>query len=300
VDGHLDAERTSITGSGGRDLQIETTGLAVLGWLKANRPVEFNGATQKAIGWIGQQRGGYGAFGSTQSTILALKALIAYARNNKKTAEGGKLQLSIAGQTAAQLEFPAGAQDVLTLNIPDAAKYLHTGRNEVQISITGQNQFPYTLAATYQVESPPSEPGCVVKLATQLDRTKVEEGEAVHLNVTLENVEDHGQSMTVAIIGLPAGLTLPEDMKQLKDHARLREDGAKPGVISAWETRGRELILYWRDLAPRQKIDVPIDLIARVPGEYTGPSSRAYLYYNADRKNWIRPLQVTIKAKAAE
>ena len=88
-DGHVDAAHTSITGSGGRDLQIETTALAVLGWLKANRPAEFNGYTQKAIGWIGQQRGGYGAFGSTQSTILALKALIAFAKNNKKTAEAG-------------------------------------------------------------------------------------------------------------------------------------------------------------------------------------------------------------------
>jgi hypothetical protein len=103
--------------------------------------------------------------------------------------------------------------------------------------------------------------------------------------------------MTVAIIGLPAGLTLPEDMKQLKDHCRLREDGAKPGLLSAWEIRGRELILYWRDLAPRQRIEVPIDLMARVPGEYTGPASRAYLYYNADPKNWIKPLQVQIAAK---
>src|SRR5262249_865713 len=158
-------------------------------------------------------------------------------------------------------------------DLPDASRYLHTGRNEVQISITGQNQFPYTLACSYQIESPPSEPGCVVKMATSLDRTTVEEGEAVHLNVTLENLEDRVQSMTVAIIGLPAGLTLPEDMKQLKDHARVREDGAKPGLISAWETRGRELILYWRDLAPRQKIEVPIDLSARVPGDYTGPAS---------------------------
>jgi hypothetical protein len=228
---------------------------------------------------------------------LALKALIAYARNNKKTAEAGQLQMLVAGQTAARLEFPAGAQDVMTLDLPDAAKHLHAGRNDVQIAITGQNQFPYTLAWSYQVESPPSEPGCVVKLSTLLDRASVEEGEAVHLNVTLENLEDHGQSMTVAIIGLPAGLTLPEDMKQLKDHARLREDGAKPGLISAWETRGRELILYWRDLAPKQKIDVPIDLIARVPGDYTGPASRAYLYYNADRKDWIKPLRVAVRAK---
>ena len=94
-DGHLDAEQTSITGSGGRDLQIETTALAVLGWLKANRPAEFNAAVEKAVKWIGQQRGGYGGFGSTQSTILALKALIAYARANKKTAEAGELTLFV-------------------------------------------------------------------------------------------------------------------------------------------------------------------------------------------------------------
>src|SRR5262249_43776316 len=36
ADGHLEAGQTSITGSGGRDLQIETTALAVLAWLKTN------------------------------------------------------------------------------------------------------------------------------------------------------------------------------------------------------------------------------------------------------------------------
>jgi hypothetical protein len=298
-DGHLDALRTSITGSGGRDLQIETTALAVLGWLKANRPAEFNGFTQKAIKWIGQQRGGYGAFGSTQSTILALKALIAFAKMNKRNAEAGALTLAVGGKVAARMEFPAGAQDVMTLDLPEASKVLHAGNNDVQVAISGQNQFPYTLAWSYQVESPPAAADCAVQVKTQLDRTSVDEGEAVHLNVTLENKEDFGQGMTVAIIGLPAGLTLPEDMKQLKDHSRLREDGAKPGLISAWETRGRELILYWRDLAPKQKIEVPIDLIARVPGDYTGPASRAYLYYNADNKNWIKPLHVTIAARRA-
>src|SRR5262249_35200950 len=70
-DGHLDAAKTSITGSGGRDLQIETTALAVLGWLKANQPADFNVGVQKAVKWVGQQRGGQGSFGSTQSTILA-------------------------------------------------------------------------------------------------------------------------------------------------------------------------------------------------------------------------------------
>ncbi len=43
-------------------------------------------------------------------------------------------------------------------------------------------------------------------------------------------------------------------------------------------------------------IEVPIDLICRVPGEYSGPASRAYLYYNADFKHWVEPLKVSIAA----
>ena len=41
---------------------------------------------------------------------------------------------------------------------------------------------------------------------------------------------------------------------------------------------------------------MPIDLIARVPGSYRGPASRAYLYYNADHKHWVEPLSAAIKA----
>src|SRR5690606_2896186 len=85
-DGHVAGAQTSITSSSGRTLQIETTALAVLAWLRAN-PGTFNPNVQKAIRWIGQQRGGYGGFGATQSTILALKALIAYTKANKKTTE---------------------------------------------------------------------------------------------------------------------------------------------------------------------------------------------------------------------
>jgi len=297
TDGHLDAANTSITGSGGRDLQIETTALAVLGWLKANRPGEFNAPLQKAIRWIGQQRGGYGGFGSTQSTILALKALIAFTNANKKTVERGALRLSVGNQLVANLDFAAGAQEALVLPMPDAEKQLKPGKNAVGIEITGKNVFPYTLSWSYQTLKPANPAGYPVRLQTRLDRAQANEGETVHLNIVVENTQDKGQGMAVAIVGLPAGLTLPEDMKQLKDHARLRNDGTEKGLISAWETRGREVILYWRDLAPRQKIEVPLDLICRVPGEYSGPASRAYLYYNADLKHWVEPLHMNIQAK---
>lgn len=295
-DGHLDAAETSITRSGGRDLQIETTSLALLAWLKAN-PGAFNANIQRAIRWLGQQRGGYGGFGSTQSTILALKALILYTKANKKTPEAGELHLFVGAKQVASLSFAADAAETLTLTLPDAESTLKPGKNALRIEITGKNVFPYTLAWSYQTRQPASAAGCPVKLSAKLDRTQSREGETVRLNAHIENVSGKGQGMAVAILGLPGGLTIPEDMKQLKDFTRPPSDGQRP-LVSAFEIRGRELVLYWRDLAPDQKIDVPIDLICRVPGEYSGPAGRAYLYYNADLKFWIAPLRINIAAKA--
>ncbi len=296
-DGHLDAEKTSITGSGGRDLQIETTGLATLGWLKANRPELFTPSVEKAVKWIGQQRGGYGGFGSTQSTILALKALIAHARANKKAPDAGELSLLVGDVRVSNLKFPAGAQDALTIELPDAEKYLKEGKNTVRVEMSGKNSFPYTLSWSYQTLTPVSAEGCAVRVSTKLDKAAAGEGDAVNLTVTLENVSGKGQGMALAVVGIPAGLTLPEDLKQLKEHARLRENETKPGLIGAFEVRPRELILYWRDLAPGQKIEVPVALTCRIPGEYRGPASRAYLYYNADHKHWVEPLEVKIAPK---
>jgi hypothetical protein len=96
--------------------------------------------------------------------------------------------------------------------------------------------------------------------------------------------------MVVAVVGLPAGMKLPEDFKQLKD---LTDKGA----IGFFEVRGRELVLYWRGMGPKERMAVGVDLIADVPGTYRGPAGRAYVYYDPDHKHWVDPLAVRITAK---
>src|SRR5205814_1714993 len=108
-DGSVPGAKTSITNSSGRALLIETTALAVLGWLKADRPDQFLGNVQRAARWVVGQRDGSGAFGPTQSTILALKALIAYAQANAPGAESGQLKVFVGGELAATREFSANA-----------------------------------------------------------------------------------------------------------------------------------------------------------------------------------------------
>jgi len=90
--------------------------------------------------------------------------------------------------------------------------------------------------------------------STKLNQGDVQEGDLVQMGVS------------VAIVGIPAGLKIPEDMKQLKKLCELPKDGSAP-ELSFFEIRGRELVLYWRAMEPKQKVNVTIDLISNVPGE---------------------------------
>jgi hypothetical protein len=76
-------------------------------------------------------------------------------------------------------------------------------------------------------------------------------------------------------------------------HDQLKEL-VKSGRIDAYEVIGREVVLYWRYVKPNDKFEFPLSLVAAVPGVYTGPASRAYLYYTDEFKNWAPGLKVSI------
>jgi hypothetical protein len=92
----------------------------------------------------------------------------------------------------------------------------------------------------------------------------------------------------VALVGIPGGLEPRHD--QLKELV-------KKGAIDAYEVKGRDVVLYWRGMEPGKSNRVPLSLVAAVPGSYTGPASRAYLYYTDEDKVWLRPLAVTVAPK---
>ena len=294
-DGHLVAEKTSITGSGGVSLEVETTALAILALLKANEP-QFNLPVRKAITWVGKQRNGSGAFGSTQSTILALKALIAFTKANKKTAEAGEVRLFLGSEEMSKFVFAAGATEVMELKLPNPEKNFKPGENALRLEVTGKNIFPATISWTYNTVKPVGEAKLPLGIETRLSAEKANEGDTLQLKLKVRNNEKKGQGMAVAVVGLPAGLSLPEDFKQLKQMCLVPEDGSRSS-LSAFEVLGRELVLYWRDLAPEQNIELNLDLISRVPGNYSGQASRAYLYYNPELKHWVEPLKVAITPK---
>lgn len=65
-------------------------------------------------------------------------------------------------------------------------------------------------------------------------------------------------------------------------------------LIDFDETRPREVILYFRAMPPGASKDVPLELLANVPGTFTSPASRAYLDYTNEHKHWTEPTTITV------
>ena len=79
--------------------------------------VDASGAVEGVHGHLGRASQ-VGGFGATQSTILALKALIAFTRENKKAIESGNLSLFVNGPNqAATRAFQGGTLEPITLKV---------------------------------------------------------------------------------------------------------------------------------------------------------------------------------------
>ena len=293
-DGSLAGAETSITRSGGESLTIETTSLAIIAWLRCG--AEFAGDVEKSMAWL-FERCKSGRFGSTQSTILALKAINAYDSARAKPKAPGSLRLVIDGQEfGAPLAFDQNSQGALEL--PDFSAKLTPGEHSLELIMTGGGDMPFALETGYYSNQPADSPDCPLDLTTSLSTTmevtpdkgsavesassdnkpagKVKEGEPVDLKVII-TVKDKDVPLPLAVIGLPAGLE--------PRHERLKEMKAA-GDIDSYEVLGRELVLYWRAFKGGEKVELSLPLTAEVPGTFTAPASRVYGYYLDEHKNW--------------
>jgi hypothetical protein len=282
-DGGVEGATASIVGSGGQALQIEATALATLAWL---REPAYTGAVQKAIKFLAESSQD-GRYGSTQSTVLALRAIVAHDAQNARPKAAGRMIVLVDGQAVGKpVSFDTKTQGALKL--PDVSSRLERGEHRIELRMEGGAPMPYSIAINYNALTPASSKDSKVSLTVALAKSGLREGEVVEATATVTNRLRQAIPTPVAIVGLPGGLEPRHD--QLKELV-------KKGTVDAYEVRGREVVLYWRSLRASQTVAVPLSLVAAVPGHYTGPASRAYLYYTDEHKTWATPLAATIAAR---
>ena len=273
--GFWTGKKHSITRSTGEGLKTETTSLILLALLKSKSPDVAS--VTSAVKFLVGARSGYGGFGSTQATILALKALTKYAEFSKKTDESGTIEVLVNGNIVGQKNYAKGERNNVTID--GLEKFVQPGKQKVEVRFKDCKQaLPYAMNIAYSTTLPESSKECVVNLEAKLAAKQVKVGETLRLSATLKNKTAQGQPMTMAIIGIPAGFSAqPWQLKEMQEK----------GIIDFYEVIGNNIACYYRDLAPGEQKQINLDLKAEIPGEYDAPASSAYLYYTAEHKDWV-------------
>jgi hypothetical protein len=270
----------SIVGSSGETLDIETTALAVLAWL---REPAYVANVERAMKFLAESSDG-GRYGATQSTVLALRAIIAYDKVRASKLTPGLVRVYVEGRPVGEpVRFDGSSQEALKL--PGIGALLGPGERRVELRMEGGAELPYSVEVTYSALVPDSSKETQVALEVALAKTELTEGEPTEARVMIANRTGQKLPTAVAIFGVPGGLEVRHD--QLKELVKRQ-------LVDAYEVLGRDVVLYWRGMEPRKRIEVPLSLVAAVPGTYTGPASRAYLYYADEHKTWSEGVKVSI------
>jgi hypothetical protein len=204
----------SMVGSYGYSLQVETASLMLMAVLKSENP--DNTLIHNLVNYIASQRK-YGVFGSTQGTVLALKALLRYKKyNTQMWTKDAKIQVRLNNHQQEIVIAPDKAGKVL---ITGLESYLQVGKNNFEIIFEDKNQVvPYTLDVSWNAYIPQASPQCELAVKTALASRIVKVNETVRLTATLQNKKNKEQASSMAIIGIPSGLTAQAwQLKELQE-----------------------------------------------------------------------------------
>ena len=261
---------TSVVNSRDASLRVETMSLYALALMRAKSPdVPF---VAQLISNILNEKTYYG-YGSTQATVMALDAVVEYAKLNQKQLLNNEIALTVNSQDVKEGQ--------------ELAKYLIEGDNTFAVRYkNGGEGVPYNLEVAYQTFTPPTSAKASVTMTTSLNGKTVAIGETLRMTISVSNKENNLQAMTIAKIGIPAGLSMqPWQLKELMEKAQ----------VAYYEIFDNYLVLYWLGFAAKETKVINLDLKAEVPGTYKGKASNVYLYYTPEYKFWNDGVEVEVR-----
>nr|WP_321451309.1 MG2 domain-containing protein [uncultured Carboxylicivirga sp.] len=270
----------SIVRSWGKSLQVEVAALSAMALMK-NGEEHFT-ELLTLIDYILGARS-YGGFGSTQATVLSLKAITQYAGIVNKMPENGSLVLSINDKDVLARQISA---DDKLIVLDSLEQYLSSGVQTFQLEFKGlRNPLSFTANAKWMQALPVSSDRCKVQLKTNLMKSECKKNDLVRMSVQLTNKTQSGLPMTLAMVGIPSGLSVqPWQLKKLQEEH----------VFDYYEIHQNYLVLYYREMASSTVKTINLDLKAEVSGMFTAPASCAYLYYTKEYKDWQKGEEIKI------
>ncbi|MEO5891154.1 MAG: TonB-dependent receptor plug domain-containing protein [Ferruginibacter sp.] len=266
---NMNAE-TSVVNSRDASLRVETYALYALALMKAQVPPI--GKIAGLITKILSEKSYYG-YGSTQSTVLALQAIVEYSKLAGSITDDAPVIFTVNNNLASVGET--------------VTEKLQEGKNSFAVNYPQKDKaIPYNLEVSYNTLTPPNSEKAVLKLYARLKNNKINIGETVRMDIEVINQQNILQPMAIAKIGIPAGLSVqPWQLKEILEKKQ----------AAYYEIFDNYLVFYWMGFAAKEIKSIHLDLKADVPGSYKGKASTVYLYYTPEYKHWNEGVEVQIK-----
>ncbi len=264
--------------------------MVALALLESGRNLDV---AQQALQYLTDQRGQFGAYGSTQATVLTLKALVSAAELG---GEGGAstVTLSFDGGPARTVVVDDSSGDAVQLVTFDDVDAIGGEPRALNITLEGRRAIQYQVATAYHVPwpsgpsstpSPASAAARPIRIDVTYDKTELNVNDIVQVMAEVEVMTEGSVGTLLVDLGIPPGFTpVLADLDTL----------VARGIVARYELTGRQIIFYLTDISSGSVTTLQYGLQARFPIRAQAPQSAAYNYYAPEQQDTAPPQRIIV------
>jgi A-macroglobulin TED domain/Carboxypeptidase regulatory-like domain/Alpha-2-macroglobulin family/MG2 domain/A-macroglobulin receptor binding domain/Alpha-2-macroglobulin bait region domain len=280
-------EETGVYGTGA-SAAVETTGIAVQALLRSG---ESSGVARKALTYLISKKDASGTWGTTQATIMALRALLTATEKGAADVRGTATVL-LNGKPVETLVLSPENNDLYREFV---FKSIEQGKaNNIEIRFEGKGGLTYQVVGGYFLpwdQKPAIEP---LFIDVSYDRTSLLQDDIATATATVRNNLDKAARMVILDLGIPPGFELfSEDLQDYRD----KSAALKSGHLSKFSLTATQAILYFDSFAPGDTINLKYRLRAKYPIRAKTLRSRVYEYYSPDVNSVAAPVQLEVRKR---
>lgn len=277
-------DETGVYGTGA-SATVETTGLAVQALLRSG---ESSGVVRKALTYLVSKKDASGTWGTTQATIMALRALVTATEKGAADVRG-TVTIVLNGKPAEALALEPENNDLYHQLVFKSVE--QEKPNTIEIRFNGKGGLTYQVVGDYFLpwdQKPTAEP---LSIDVSYDRTGLLQDDIATATATVTNHLDKTANMVIVDLGIPPGFELfNEDIQEYRD----KSAGAKSGHLSKFSVTATQAILYFDFFAPGQTVNLKFRLRAKYPIRARTLKSRVYEYYAPELGSVAPPVQLEV------
>jgi hypothetical protein len=279
------AEETGVY-STGSSATIETTGLAAQALLKWG---QSPAVTRKALAYLTSTKQASGNWGSTQATIMALRALVLASESSGSDVRG-TADILLNGKVVQSLTLTPENNDLFHQFVLQG---INAQSNAVEIRFTGTGGLAYQVAGSYFLPWEQHPANEILSIDVAYDRTKLAVNDTATATATIRNNTGKTANMVMVDLGIPPGFDLlGEDLQAYQEKSATTPTGR----LEKFSQTATQAILYFDSLGPNQTVTLTFRLHAKYPIHAHTFESRVYEYYDPDVHATAAPAQFEVEA----